>query len=148
MGTKSWDTIDLGGLSMEVESEDDDQEKLTERSERLTSVELHKLLVDQDQEVAIEIDNMHTSQKYHGKVLDASKSGIKIETEGECSARDTLRVSFSLGKRKISCKAAVRWLKNDTGVRIVGMEYLNLNEKDVDFLESLVSAKHINKVLR
>lgn len=144
MTEKSWDDIDLGGLTMD----NSDEEKLAfggmqERQERINVEKLKKLSIGLEDVIPVEIDNLSASRVLKGMVQDVSPLGIKIALSGQITEDDIVRLVFSIGKHRMVMKAEVRWTKEEGKEKIVGMRFINPEERDVEFINSIFTAIYL-----
>jgi hypothetical protein len=144
MTEKSWDDIDLGGLTMD----NSDEEKLAfggmqERQERINVEKLKKLSIGLEDVIPVEIDNLSASRVLKGMVQDVSPLGIKIALSGQITEDDIVRLVFSIGKHRMIMKAEVRWTKEEGKEKIVGMRFINPEERDVEFINSIFTAIYL-----
>lgn len=144
MAQKSWHDIDLGGLTME----NSDEDKLAsgghqDRQERIDIEKLKKLSIGLEDVIPVEIDNPSANSLLKGMVQDVSPLGIKIALSGKITENDIVRLVFSIGKRRMAMKAEVRWTKEEGVENIVGLRFINPDEKDVEFINSIFTAIYL-----
>jgi len=142
MTTKNWNDIDIGGLSMETPC-DTPEGTQCQRHERISSQDLSVIVLEQNKIINVKIENLTSRQEFTGVVLDISPGGAKILTTGVCQNPDVLRISFKVGKRQILCRAKVAWSKNEKQGLFAGVQFITPDATDVDFIKSLLAAKHL-----
>ena len=111
MTQKSWDDIDLGGLTMEGSDDESTTAEEQARQERIDVEKLKKVVLDQGDVFPVEIDNPSTSMVTEGEIRDVSPLGIKIAMSGEIAENDIVRLVFKIGKHRMTMRAEVRWTK-------------------------------------
>lgn len=141
MTKKSWDDIDIAGLSMD--SPDSREGVNGRRQERFSSKDLAAIILEQDKTLEIKIQNLTSQKESAGIILDISVGGVKFQTPDECREQDILRVSFTVGKCRILCRAKVCWIKKEEQGYLVGVQFIAPNETDVTFIKSLPTAVHL-----
>lgn len=144
MTQKNWDDIDLGGLTMESSDEDNLAfGGMQDRQERIDIEKLKKISIGLEDVIPVEIDNPSASMLLKGMVQDVSPLGIKIALSGEITENDIVRLAFSIGKRRLAMKAEVRWTKEEGVEKIVGLRFINPDERDVEFINSIFTAIYL-----
>ena len=148
MTPKNWDEIDLGGLRME-DSGDDDTSTADEKERRLHKrMDISNLLeiaINKIDNIPINVMTTDGSQKFKATVQDISEGGIRILSEGLSSVNDILNMNFSIGKRNITVRGIVRWTNTDKGKDVLGIEFINPNQNDIEFISSIHSALRIRE---
>jgi hypothetical protein len=142
MTTKNWNDIDIGGLSMETPA-DSPTGSHCQRHERISSQDLSVIVLEQNKTIDVKIQNLTSQKEFTGIVLDISSSGAKLLASGVCQMPDVLRISFRVGKRQILCRAKVAWSKKKDQGHLAGVQFIAPNATDVDFIKSLLAAKHL-----
>ena len=144
MTPKNWDEIDLGGLTMEG-SGDDDTSTADKKQQRLHKrMDISNLLgvaIDKIDHIPVNVmTHVMTKdggQKFKATIQDISEGGIRILSEGLSYVNDILNLNFSIGKRNITVRGIVRWVVTDKGKDVLGIEFINLNQNDSEFLSSI-----------
>jgi hypothetical protein len=144
MTAKSWDDIDLGGLTMETEDDQVDN-GTQDRQERMGLDNLKKLVIGLGDRLPVILDNPATNLQEKGEVHNISPNGIKIAARGTYAIGDIVKLDLSIGKRRMIMKAEVRWNKIDGNVNVVGMQFVKPDPKDVEFLTSIFAAMHLRR---
>jgi len=144
MTQRNWDDIDLGGLAMD----NSDEGKLAlggmqERQERIDVEKLKKICIGLEDVIPVEIDNPSTSKLLKGMIQDVSPLGIKIALSGEIAENDIVRLVFSIGNHRMDMKAEARWTKEEGKEKIVGLRFINPDERDVEFINSIFTAIYL-----
>jgi c-di-GMP-binding flagellar brake protein YcgR len=152
MTPKSWDDIDLGGLTMES-SGDDDTSTADEEQRRLHKrIDISNLVginINKTDNIPIDVIttksilNIKTEdgrQRFKATLQDISAGGIRILSEGLSSVNDILKMNFSIGTRNITVQGIVRWANTDKGKHILGIEFIDPNQNDIEFISSIHSA--------
>ena len=147
MTPKNWDEIDLGGLTMEG-SGDDDTSTADKKQQRLHKrMDISNLLgvaIDKIDHIPVHVTThvmtKDGGQKFKAIIQDISEGGIRILSEGLSSVNDILNLNFSIGNRNISIRGIVRWAKIDKGKNVLGIEFINPNQDDIEFISSIHSA--------
>ncbi len=143
MTPKNWDEIDLGGLTMEG-SGDDDTSTADKKQQRLHKrIDISNLLevaVDKIDNIPVNVMTTDGSQKFKATLQDISEGGIRILSEGLSSVNDILNMNFSIGKRNITVRGIVRRANTDKGKNVLGIEFINPNQDDIEFISSIHSA--------
>ena len=143
MTQKSWDDIDLGGLTMESDEDTLASGGEQDRQERIDIEKLKKLVIGMEDVMPVEIDNPSANMLLKGMVQDVSPLGIKIALSGQVTENDIVRLVFSIGKHRMVMKAEVRWTKEEGKEKIVGMRFINPEERDVEFINSIFTAIYL-----
>ena len=144
MTQKSWDDIDLGGLSMEGPGDGGDDSNLDKREqERMNLEKLKKLVFDLGDAIPVTIDNPSANRLLEGTVQDVSPLGIKVASSGEITVNDIVRLVFSIGKHRMTMKGEVRWVDKKEAEKIFGIRFINPDSRDVEFINSIFTAMHL-----
>jgi hypothetical protein len=139
---KSWDDIDIGGLSMETPEQGTEKIR-PQRQERISSKEIAVIVLEQKGRMEVAIDNLSGKKECAGLLLDISSGGAKLLVLGFCREADVLRISFKVGKRGIVCRARVAWARQEEQGLLAGVQFLAPNAADIEYIRSLVCAKHL-----
>ena len=141
MTQKSWDDIDLGGLTMEgpEDSAEDDSNLHKRKQDRMNLEKLKKLVFDMGDIIPVTIDNPSANRLLEGTVQDVSPLGIKVASSGEITVNDIVRLVFSIGKHRMTMKGEVRWVDE----KVFGIRFINPEERDVEFINSIFTAMHL-----
>jgi len=152
MTPEDWDEIDLSGLEME-DSEDADtgtaDEKQRRLHERLDISNLLELTINKTENIPIEviptrgiwdIKTGDVSQNFKATLLDISAGGIRILSEGLFPVNHILKMNFNIGNRNITIRGTVRWANTNKGKNVLGIEFINPNQNDIEFISSIHSA--------
>ncbi|MBE9592650.1 MAG: PilZ domain-containing protein [Proteobacteria bacterium] len=144
MTPKNWDEIDLGGLTMEGSGDDDNStadKKQRRLHERMDISNLLGVAIDKIDNIPVNvithIMTKDVDQKFKATIQDISEGGIRILSEGLSYVNDILNLNFSIGKRNITVRGIVRWVVTDKGKDVLGIEFINLNQNDSEFLSSI-----------
>lgn len=145
MTQKSWDDIDLGGLSMEGQGDSAGDEKNLEKreQERIDLEKLKQLVFDLGDTIPVEIDNPSANRLLEGTVQDVSPLGVRIASAGNFSENDIVRLVFSIGKHRMTMRGEVRWVKKEGGQNVFGIRFINPDEREVGFITSIFTAMHL-----
>ncbi len=148
MTPKNWDEIDLGGLTMEGSGDDDTNtadKKQRRLHKRMDISNLLEVAIDKIDNIPVNVMTTDGSQKFKATVQDISEGGIRILSEGLSSVNDILKMNFSIGKRNITVRGIVRWAVTDKGKDVLGIEFINPNQDDIEFISSIHSALQIRE---
>jgi len=140
MTPKNWDEIDLGGLTMEGSGDDDTSttdKKQLRLHKRIDISNLLKVTLNKIDNIPVNVMTADESQKFKATLQDISEGGIRILSEGLSSVNDILKMNFSIGKRNITVQGIVRWANTDKGKNILGIEFINPNQDDIEFISSI-----------
>jgi c-di-GMP-binding flagellar brake protein YcgR len=143
MTPKNWDEIDLSGLTMEGSGDDDTStadKKQLRLHKRIDISDLLKIAIDKIDNIPVNVMTTEGSQKFKATLQDISEGGIRILSEGLSSVNDILNMNFSIGKRNITIQGIVRWANTDKGKNVLGIEFINPNQDDIEFITSIHSA--------
>jgi hypothetical protein len=143
MTQKSWDDIDLGGLTMESDEDTLASGGEQDRQERIDIEKLKKLVIGMEDVMPVEIDNPSANMLLKGMVQDVSPLGIKIALSGQVTENDIVRLVFSIGKHRMVMKAEVRWTKEEGKEKIIGLRFINPDDRDVEFINSIFTAIYL-----
>ena len=148
MTPKNWGEIDLGGLTMEGSGDDDTStadEKQRRLHKRMDISNLLELSFNKIDNIPINVMTKDGSQKFKATLQDISEGGIRILSEGLSSVNDILNMNFSIGKRNITVRGIVRWANTDKGKDVLGIEFINPNQDDIEFISSIHAALQIRE---
>ena len=148
MTPKNWDEIDLGGLTMEGSGDDDTgtaDEKQRRLHKRMDNSNLLEVAINKIDNIPVNVMTTDGSQKFKATLQDISEGGIRILSEGLSSVNDILKMNFSIGKRNITVRGIVRWAVTDKGKDVLGIEFINPNQNDIEFISSIHSALRIRE---
>jgi len=148
MTPKNWDEIDLGGLTMEGSGDDDTStadEKQQRLHKRMDISNLLEVAIDKIDNIPLNVMTTDGSQTFKATLQDISEGGIRILSEGLSSVNDILNMNFSIGKRNITVRGIVRWANTDKGKDVLGIEFINPNQDDIEFISSIHAALQIRE---
>ena len=143
MTPKNWDEIDLGGLTMEGSGDDDTSsadEKQRRLHKRMDISNLLEVAINKIDNIPINVMTKDGRQEFKATLQDISGGGIRILSEGLSSVNDILKMNFSIGTRNITVQGIVRWANTDKGKHILGIEFIDPNQNDIEFISSIHSA--------
>ena len=120
-------------------------EKQRRLHERMDISNLLEVAIDKIDNIPVNVMTTDGSQKFKATVQDISEGGIRILSEGLSSVNDILKMNFSIGKRNITVRGIVRWANTDKGKDILGIEFINPNQDDIEFISSIHSALRIRE---
>jgi len=136
----SWD--DIPSLKLGV----DNGEKITSENRaavRLVSRDILKLVMDNAKAIYVKAANSQGVIKKVGILQDINQNGMCFKMTSHGLQKDeSIRIGTMLGKRAFQTNANVRWVSKDRA----GVEYVDPEPKDVQFLSELYSAKILNRV--
>lgn len=142
MSAKNWNDIDLGGLCMDSPA-DSPEGSYCHRQERISTEDVSAIVLEQNRTMNVAIQNLSSKKEFTGIILDISSTGAKLLCTGLCQEPDVVRISFKVGKRQIFCRAKVVWSKKKEEKFLAGVHFIAPNEADVDYIRSIVAAKHL-----
>ena len=148
MTPKNWGEIDLGGLTMEGSGDDDTStadKKQPRLHKRMGISNLLGVAFNKIDNIPVNVITTDGSQKFKATVQDISEGGIRILSEGLSSVNDILNMNFSIGKRNITVRGIVRWANTDKGKDVLGIEFINPNQDDIEFISSIHAALQIRE---
>ena len=148
MGNQSWDDIDLAGLSMEEPNKPSQDDNEKRKTDRIKKKDLKQLVEDLNKNLSVDIYNVSTSKFFKGSVEDISCSGIQTTVEAEVKEKDILQLQFSIGQHLIKIKGEVVWIDSGMEGKKMGIKFINPDEKEVNFINSLFSALHFISVFK
>ena len=149
MTPKSWDEIDLGGLEMEDDDTSTADEKQRRLHKRIDISTLAGVTINKTDNILIDIVTTKSilsikkgdgSQRFKAILQDISPGGIRILSESLSSVNDILKMNFSIGPRDITVLGIVRWTTTDKGKHVLGVEFIDPNQNDIEFIRSIYSA--------
>ena len=145
MTQKTWDDIDLAGLTMQGPGEgaESDGGENKREQERIDLENLKKLVFDLGDSIPVTIDNHSANMVLEGAVKDVSPLGIQVAASGEITENDIVHLGFSIGKRRMSMKGEVRWVDDQGADKIFGIRFINPQERDVEFVTSIFTAMYL-----
>ena len=120
-------------------------EKQRRLHERMDISNLLEVAIDKIDNIPVNVMTTDGSQKFKATVQDISEGGIRILSEGLSSVNDILKMNFSIGKRNITARGIVRWANTDKGKDVHGIEFINPNQNDIEFISSIHSALRIRE---
>ncbi len=142
----SWDDIPSLELEMKDSTEEENKTKENRSYERINSDVLKGLLYDSGDSIPIKLAKQEGI--FDGNIEDLSQRGIRVCLPNLIEKGDSVRIGFVFGSRKIVAKAMVIWANKIESGYIGGLEFVDLNQNDADFILSLNHAVNFNKAGR
>ncbi|MBU1052465.1 MAG: PilZ domain-containing protein [Proteobacteria bacterium] len=140
----SWDDIP----SLELEMEDSSKEEKNRdnrRHGRIDSNVLKGLLLENISFLPIRIATLNGV--YDGNIENLSQSGIRFSVPNFIEKGEAVKLGFIINSRKITVKGIVIWVNNYESGSTGGLEFVDPDQKDVDFIASLIHASNFNKAV-
>gem|GEM_PF-5465193 len=141
MTAKSWDEIDLGGLSMDISA--DGEAGFVNRQERYSAKDISTITETPGKPIKVTVQNLTSNKDSSGIILDISSGGAKILSQVDCHKSDLLRISLTVGKHLIVCRAKVSWIQQEKEGLMAGIQFISLKKEDEELIRSLPSALHL-----
>jgi PilZ domain-containing protein len=138
----SWN--DIPSLKLSLEDSDEAEKGSENRSAvRISSQDVLKMMTDDARVIYVQVVTRRGLLKQKGILHDINQNGLCfiMPTHG-LQKDDPIRIGTMLGERPFQTNAIIRWVSNDQ----VGIEFVNSNPKDVEFLSELYSAKILNRI--
>ena len=132
----SWDDIP----TMDLQMDDSPENNRTERRAvtRLLADNVIKVLVDKVKVIYVKVATRNGELPNKGVVENIHQQGLCFSMPGHgLSVKEPIIIGALLGKRVIKTQALVRWETEEKA----GVEFIDLNEEDEEFLQDLHSAQ-------
>lgn len=135
----SWDDIP----SLKLGIEDVPKTEIEDRNAvRLVSKDILQLVMDNSKAIYVKVATDKGVIKKVGILQDINQNGLCFKMSSHGLQKDEpIKIGTMLGKRPFQTNANIRWVSKDRA----GVEYVNPERKDVNFLSELYAAKILNR---
>lgn len=94
------------------------------------------------QEISAQITTGDTTLS--GALVDVSEGGMSVELPVPLDLGLSIEILFTMGERRISCKALVKQIRLADGLFIVGVQFTEISKRDALYIDGIV---HIQTLL-
>lgn len=140
----SWDDIPSLELGME-DSSKEEKNRDNRRHGRIDSIVLKGLLLENVSFLPIKIATLNGI--YEGYIENLSQSGVRLSVPNFLEKGESVKLGFVINSRKIIVKGIVIWVNNYESGSTAGLEFVDPDQKDVDYIASLIHASNFNKAI-
>ena len=95
------------------------------------------------QEIAVQVSTSDTALS--GTLIDVGEGGLAVELPVPLDQGLPVKILFTMGERRISCKGLVKQIRDSDGLLVVGVQFTDISERGALYIDGIV---HIQTLLR